>query len=857
MLIDYIKKLIQLTMKELLFTERDAIVCKGFSPVWTGLPINTISLEEIQKDKINSFISIVKERNVFSMEEFLLLHSFILAQYEHVYILTNNLFHNLYPLDISLSPDTKQNLLMHFADPDDVSDEEEIKEDLDIYDLFKGVICKNGKDLLGAYNDENVLMSSEKIIVKSLFQDRQENIQRVPENRTNYFIDLIEESDYVDLVKKIYEGSTELFIRTSNYTDDKSVLLKQLAKLQYYGREQVTLYEVYTVNQEKLIQHHTEYSKILKQYWGYDSFRNFQIYDLEKLQKGQKVLKNISQEQIISDLVDQVEKNQNGIQSFRDVFVTAPTGSGKSVIFQVPAIYLAEKYNLLTIVVSPLIGLMNDQVSNLEKRNYKKAKTINSDISPIVKKDILDKVANSQYHILYLSPETLLARSDVEQLIGDRTIGMIIIDEAHIVTTWGKQFRPDYWYLGDHIRKLRKRQMERKGCSFIIGTFTATAIYRGIEDMYEETRNSLHMVDPITYLGYVKRNDIQIHIDTQEAPLSQHIDYKTDKFEQICMLIKRSLAINKKTLIYFPTVSLIEECFQFLLARNLGLYVTKYYGPLPKEEKNENYDDFLQGKKKIMLATKAFGMGIDIDDIEIVAHFAPTGNVCDYVQEIGRAARKKDLTGLAYYHYNPKDFKFIHQLHGLSVIKEYQLISVMKKIDELFKMQRYKQLNKPNLRKKNALLVDAETFSYIFTPYKIYSDPNDTINKVKTALLLIQKDFEVRTGFSPIFVRPIPLFSRGYFAISSAMQKKLEKTYPHCIKIVNDSKKICSLDLKLVWELAYRDKSFPQFKYLVYTKSQELLFNQQFNLQPVLCANIQFVPNGKRNFQSIWHIIKQ
>ena len=89
------------------------------------------------------------------------------------------------------------------------------------------------------------------------------------------------------------------------------------------------------------------------------------------------------------------------------------------------------------------------------------------------------------------------------------------------------------------------------------------------------------------------------------------------------------------------------------------------------------------------------------------------------------------------------------------------------------------------------------------------------------------------------------------------MQKKLEKTYPHCIKIVNDSKKICSLDLKLVWELAYRDKSFPQFKYLVYTKSQELLFNQQFNLQPVLCANIQFVPNGKRNFQSIWHIIKQ
>ena len=85
-----------------------------------------------------------------------------------------------------------------------------------------------------------------------------------------------------------------------------------------------------------------------------------------------------------------------------------------------------------------------------------------------------------------------------------------------------------------------------------------------------------------------------------------------------------------------------------------------------------------------MLATKAFGMGIDINDIEIVAHFAPTGNVCDYVQEIGRAARKEDLQGEAYYHYNAKDFKHINRLHGLSQIQKYQLIEVIKKIDELY-----------------------------------------------------------------------------------------------------------------------------------------------------------------------------
>ena len=127
-------------------------------------------------------------------------------------------------------------------------------------------------------------------------------------------------------------------------------------------------------------------------------------------------------------------------------------------MFLIPAMYLAEQYNLVTLVISPLIGLMNDQVSNLEKQGYKCAKTINSDISQIEKEEIMEDIKEGKCHILYLSPESLLARSDISQIIGDRKIGMIVIDEAHIVTTWGKQFRPDYWYLGDYIKKLRKKQ---------------------------------------------------------------------------------------------------------------------------------------------------------------------------------------------------------------------------------------------------------------------------------------------------------------------------------------------------------------------------------------------------------------
>ena len=108
---------------------------------------------------------------------------------------------------------------------------------------------------------------------------------------------------------------------------------------------------------------------------------------------------------------------------------------------------------------------------------------------------------------------------------------MLVVDESHIVTTWGKQFRPDYWYLGDHIRKLRKRQSqsETDPVPFIIATFTATAIYGGNEDMYHETLNSLHMVNPITHLGHIRRSNISIEVSQAENKTRN--EYESDRFD--------------------------------------------------------------------------------------------------------------------------------------------------------------------------------------------------------------------------------------------------------------------------------------------------------------------------------------
>ena len=687
----------------------------------------------------------------------------------------------------------------------------------------------------------------------NLFNNIYGELIRSPE-QADSFVDLVEESDYIDLVRLLLTEPEKVYIRILNYTGDMNQLQDHLALIVHYWKNRTDILFLQAQELEDTCEHREDYGDILKKYWGYSSFRSLGVYDMNALDRGEKIVKQVSQENIIANLVEEVEHCGDG-KDFRDVFVTAPTGAGKSVMFQLPAIYLAEKYGLLTIVISPLIGLMNDQVKNLELKKYSFAKTINSDISPIIKQDIIEKVSDGQYHILYLSPETLLSRSDVEQLIGDRTIGMIVVDEAHIVTTWGKQFRPDYWYLGDHIRKLRKKQLDSKGRSFVIATFTATAIYHGIEDMYTETINSLHMLNPITYLGYVKRKDIDIDIRHPQRNRGGRTEYELDKFLQIEEILRRAIITNKKTLIYFPTVALINRCYEYLRARHETEHIAIYHGSLSKDAKQENYEKFLAKEKLVMLATKAFGMGIDINDIELVAHFAPTGNVCDYVQEIGRAARRQDLRGEALYYYNSRDFKHINRLHGLSTIQKYQLVRVIEKIDELYRHSMQTGKRRDLTKRRNAMLLDAENFSYIFD--SPVSDEDSNVNKVKTALLLIQKDFEAKVGFSPITIRPIPMFSIGFFEIAPQIQEKLLRRYPGAVEEIEHSRHICRVVLSTIWSKDHNDQSFPKFKYMLYSKDIENLdFVAKYPMDPALCVTVVFSNDYSSLFQNIWSALK-
>lgn len=828
------------------------IVLKGI-PMEAVFPeyAEKIQLETLTKNKLGYMMNLVSERSIITYEEFLLLYDFIVSQYSAVFILNNNIYMNQYPLELNCSETARNGLLTHFRDVEDNRHDDEAVGDIqELISLYIGM--KEYNDfLIGAYCDDKTTSSS-KVEVVNVFEESYCELQKV--DNTEQFIDIIEEADYIDFVRRLFRTPDEICVRIQNYTGDINQLLLHLQMIADNWAEwvDVLIVQPQTVAEDYVPR--SEFSEILKRFWGYDSFRDLSVYNMAKLEDGEKEVTQISQEKIISDLVNQAEICVNSGTNYRDMFVTAPTGAGKSVMFQIPAIYLAEKYELMTIVISPLIGLMNDQVKNLELKNCKYAKTLNSDISPIIKQEIMDKVADGEYHILYLSPETLLARSDVEQLIGDRTIGMIIVDEAHIVTTWGKQFRPDYWYLGDHIRKLRKRQLDRKGNSFVVATFTATAIFHGVEDMYKETINSLHMLNPITYLGYVKRSDIDIVIKHPQKERGARREYEPDKFAEIERVIQRAMITNKKTLVYFPTVALINRCYEYLRAKQMVSQVAIYHGTLSKDQKTESYERFMKKEKLVMLATKAFGMGIDIDDIEIVVHFAPTGNVCDYVQEIGRAARRSDLQGEAFYVYEPRDFKHINRLHGLSTIQKYQLVEVMKKIDELYSNHLKNGGRRMFTRKRNALLLDAENFDYIFgTPL---SDEDTNINKVKTALLIIQKDFENIIGYSPITVRPIPLFSVGFFEISPQVQKYLFSKYSDCLEEIEPQKHICKVFLETIWRKDYDCYSLPQFKFLLYTQDESLELVNNAPMRAALCVSIDFCSEYVVKFEKIWSVIQ-
>ena len=312
--------------------------------------------------------------------------------------------------------------------------------------------------------------------------------------------------------------------------------------------------------------------KILEKYWGFREFRSQQLDVIQSILDG------------------------------KDTLTLFPTGGGKSMCFQVPAIMQEG----ICIVVSPLISLMEDQVNALQQKNIK-AMAITGGISYIDLDRSLDNCIFGNYKFLYLSPERLqqeLVRERLKQM----NINLIAVDEAHCISQWGHDFRPAY----RNIAEIRELLPEVN-----IAGFTATATKPVIKDICEQ----LHFKDPAIHQKSFERTNLYYEVIKTE-----------DKYFRLTQLLKDDSAI-----IYVRSRNATQEIAGFL--NKNGITAAAYHGGMKKDEKSKRFEEWLNDKTSVMVATTAFGMGIDKANVRTVIHIDLPESMESYFQEAGRAGR--------------------------------------------------------------------------------------------------------------------------------------------------------------------------------------------------------------------------
>ncbi|GHV88600.1 ATP-dependent DNA helicase RecQ [Spirochaetia bacterium] len=307
----------------------------------------------------------------------------------------------------------------------------------------------------------------------------------------------------------------------------------------------------------------------------------------------------------------------------RDALAVMPTGAGKSLCYQIPALLLEG----ITVIISPLISLMKDQVNALEDAEIPAA-YLNSSLSPDEYSDTIFRAVQGDIKILYIAPERL-QRGLPPQLVEAQEIAMVVIDEAHCISQWGHDFRPSYLYITDFIRQLPKRP--------ITAAFTATATGKVREDIM----SILDLEEPYTIITGFNRENLYFEVQRPK-----------DKFQAL-MEILRSRK-NKSGIIYCSTRKSVEEISRTLSDR--GFAATRYHAGLDDGERHRNQDDFIYDRKTIMVATNAFGMGIDKSNVSFVIHYNMPKNIESYYQEAGRAGRDGEAADCILL-YSPQDVR--------------------------------------------------------------------------------------------------------------------------------------------------------------------------------------------------------
>lgn len=339
-------------------------------------------------------------------------------------------------------------------------------------------------------------------------------------------------------------------------------------------------------------------TEVLEKYFGYNSFREGQSEIISNILRG------------------------------RDSLCIMPTGGGKSICYQIPALI----FNGITLVISPLISLMKDQVDSINDIGIK-AEYINSTQSLDEIKEILKRCYDGEVKLLYIAPERLESEY-FNKMLRKLWISQVAVDEAHCVSMWGHDFRKSYRYIAPFIKSLNVRP--------VVTAFTATAT----TEVRKDILNLLELINPYAYLGSFNRENLSICVHKEE-----------DKAEFVKDYIRNHEEVSG--IVYCATRKEVDALYYYLKER--GIEVVKYHGGLKDDEKNYYQEEFLKDNFNVMIATNAFGMGIDKSNVRYIIHFTLCKNLENYYQEIGRGGRDGEKTE-CHLLYNREDIRTLEYL---------------------------------------------------------------------------------------------------------------------------------------------------------------------------------------------------
>lgn len=357
----------------------------------------------------------------------------------------------------------------------------------------------------------------------------------------------------------------------------------------------------------------TDVHKNLKQIFNYEKFRTFE---------GEPIQENA---------IKAAVKGESLLTIF-------PTGGGKSLTFQLPAIMSGRNFGGLTIIISPLQSLMKDQVDNLTERNITDAVTINGLLDPISRSEAIRRVEDGMATMLYISPEMLRSKT-IERIIMKRNVVRFVIDEAHCFSSWGHDFRVDYMYIADFIKNIQEKKSLKEPIP--VSCFTATAKQKVVTDICDYFKKRLNL-DLKLFTTSSNRTNLRYKVF--------HVEDECSKYNILRQLMSQ---YDCPTIVYVSRTKKTHDLAQKLTKD--GFPTLPFNGKMDSNDKITNQNKFINNEVRCIVATSAFGMGVDKKDVGLVIHFDISDSLENYVQEAGRAGRDPEMQAQCFVLYSDND----------------------------------------------------------------------------------------------------------------------------------------------------------------------------------------------------------